>query len=88
MKLSDFKPTKRQPRTQRPSKTVLLVDLKAMREEHGVTLRQAQAAFGVNNSALWQAEQGCTPSLQTALRIADFVEMPVEKIWALKKGER
>jgi DNA-binding XRE family transcriptional regulator len=88
MKLSELKPSRRIQRAQRPSRTVLLVDLQAMRLDRGVTLRQVQTALGVNNAVLCQVEHGCTPSLETALRLAAFVELPIEKIWALKKGSR
>jgi DNA-binding XRE family transcriptional regulator len=69
---------------QRPSTTRLLVDLQEMRRDRGVTLRQVKKAIKVSDASLCQVEHGCTPSLESALRIAAFIELPVEKIWALK----
>jgi DNA-binding XRE family transcriptional regulator len=85
MKLSQMKPRKRvSVSASRPTKTRLLIDLQGMRESKGVTLRQVQKAIGVSNATLCQIEHGCTPRLDSALRIAAFVELPVEQIWALK----
>lgn len=70
--------------TRRPARTRLLVDLRSLREAKGVTLRQVAEATGISNPSLCQTEHGCTPALDTALRLAAFVELPVEKIWALK----
>jgi len=85
VKLSQMKPSKRvSVEVQRPAKTRLLVDLRELRESKGVTLRQVAEATGVSNPSLCQTEHGCTPSLETALRIAAFIELPVEKIWALR----
>jgi DNA-binding XRE family transcriptional regulator len=85
MKLADMKPSKRiSAAAKKPTKTRLLVDLQGLRESKGVTLRQVEKVIGVSNASLCQIEHGCTPSLESALKIAIFVEIPVEKIWALK----
>jgi len=85
MKLAQMKPKKRiAVNPARPPKTRLLVDLQDMRRSRGVSLRQVQKAIGVSNASLCQIENGCTPSLDNALRIAAFVEHPVERIWALR----
>jgi DNA-binding XRE family transcriptional regulator len=85
MKLAQMKPSKRISLTaQRPSKTRLLVDLQGMRESKGVTIRQVEEAISVSNATLCQIEHGCTPRLDSALKIAAFVDLPVEKVWALK----
>jgi DNA-binding XRE family transcriptional regulator len=69
---------------QRPTKTRLLVDIKGMRESKGVTIRQVEKHIKVSNATLCQIEHGCTPRLDSALKIAAFIELPVERIWALK----
>ena len=85
MKLSQMKPGKRISVTaQRPTKTRLLVDIQGMRESKGVTLRQVQKVIKVSNATLCQIEHGCTPRLDSALKIAAFIELPIESIWALK----
>jgi DNA-binding XRE family transcriptional regulator len=68
----------------RTSPTKLLVDLAQMRRDRGISMRQVEEVIGVSNASLCQIENGCNPSLEAALAIAAFVEMPVEKIWALK----
>jgi DNA-binding XRE family transcriptional regulator len=85
MRFADMKPSKRVlAATKKPSTTRLLIDLKGMRESKGITLRQVEKEIKVSNATLCQIEHGCTPSLDSALKIAAFVEIPVEKIWALK----
>ena len=85
MKLADMKPAKRiLAATKKPSKTRLLIDLQGLRESKGITLRQVEKAIKVSNATICQIEHGCTPSLDSALKIAAFIEIPIEKIWALK----
>jgi len=85
MKLADMKPSKRILATSsKPSKTRLLVDLKRLRESKGVTIRQVEKVINVSNATLCQIEHGCTPRLDSALKIAAFVDIPVEKIWELR----
>lgn len=85
MKLSQMKPGKRILVTaQRPTKTRLLVDIQGMRESKGVTIRQVEKVIRVSNATLCQIEHGCTPRLDSALKIAAFIELPIESIWALK----
>ena len=85
MKLSQMKPSKRIiAASKKPSTTRLLVNLQQLRENRGVTLRQVEKEIKVSNATLCQIEHGCTPSLETALKIAAFIEIPVERIWTLK----
>ncbi len=85
MKLAEMKPSKRILKaSKRVSSTRLLIDLQGLRESKGITLRQVEKAIKVSNPALCQVEHGCTPSLETALKIAAFIDLPVEKIWKLK----
>ena len=88
MKLSDIKPEPKKGKKtvgRRMPSTRLLIDLSTMRRMRGVTMRKAADATGVSIAVFCQIEQGCTPSLATALKIADFVDMPIEKIWSLKR---
>jgi len=86
MKFDQLKPAPpRRVRGQGQVKVRLLVDIKAMREKRGVTLRQCEQASGISNALLSQIEHGMyTPRLDTALRLASFLQLPVESIWALK----
>jgi DNA-binding XRE family transcriptional regulator len=80
-----MKPSKRISATsKKPTKVRLLIDLQGLRESKGVTIRQVEKAIKVSNATLCQIEHGCTPRLDSALKIAVFVDIPVEKIWALK----
>jgi DNA-binding XRE family transcriptional regulator len=73
--------------TRRPPKTHLLIDLAAIRRERGVTIHQVSHETGLGAPMLCEIEHGVTPRLDTALRLATFIEQPVEKIWALN-GKR
>ena len=88
MKLAKMKPIVRSGGYANPSRRTgtirLLVDLKRMRRERGITIRQAGAALGISSGIVCQIENGCSPSIESALRFAAFVDVPVEKIWALK----
>jgi DNA-binding XRE family transcriptional regulator len=46
-----------------------------------------EKAISVSNATLCQIEHGCTPRLDSALKIAAFVDIPVEDIWALKENK-
>ena len=86
MKLTDIKPNQKISATsKRPTKTRLLIDLQGLRENRGVTIRQVEKAIHISNATLCQIEHGCTPRLDSALKIAAFVDIPVEDIWALKE---
>lgn len=73
-------PVKRTPR----AGTRLLVDLQDIRKKHRVNLKAAAREAGLSGAILLNIEHGCTPRLDSALKIAAFVDIPVEKIWALK----
>jgi len=84
MKLTDLKPKLRQIDPKRRTGSVkLLLNLSQIRREHGVTLRQAADALHISLGVLSQIENGCTPSLESALNLAAFINRPVENIWAL-----
>ena len=66
------------------SRTNLLVDIRSMRVDKGLTLRSAAEASGVSHTTLWRIELGREPDLWTALMLARFYEIDVQKIWMLK----
>ena len=85
MKFADMKPSKRiSVSANKPTKTRLLINLQGLRESKGITIRQVEKVIKVSNATLCQIEHGCTPRLDSALKIAAFMDIPVEKIWALK----
>jgi DNA-binding XRE family transcriptional regulator len=89
MKLADLKPKLRRIDPKRRTGSVkLLISLSQIRRERGVTLRQAAEALRMSLGPLSQIENGCTPSLETALNIAAFINQPIEKIWALASDRR
>lgn len=82
MKLQDMEATKRAGCAYKGS-VRLAADLRKMRVDRGVTLRQIEAATGISNASWSQIERGKPPSIQTALKIAEFIGLPIEQIWAL-----
>ena len=86
LKLSQMKSSTRGSLTaaKRPMNTRLLIDVQNLRESRGVTLRAVKKAIGISDAALCAIEHGCTPRLDTAFKLAAFLEIPVERIWALK----
>jgi len=85
--ISTIKPRKASPpgKPRRPPRTRLLIDIATLRHDRGITLRDVGKEIKIGSPAICEAENGCTPRLDTALRIAAFLELPVERIWALKK---
>ena len=85
--ISTIKPSKvsSPDRSRRPPRTRLLIDIAALRHKRKITLRDVAQAIKIGGPAICEAENGCTPRLDTALKIAQFLELPVEHIWALKK---
>ena len=86
MKLTELEST-RKPGCAFKGSVKLLLDLRGMRLNRGITLRQIETATGISNPVWSQIERGKPPSISTALKIAAFVEMPIEKIWTLN-GKR
>lgn len=56
-------------------------DLRAARQNRGLTLRQAAAQMDVDFTSLQRAERGARPYPSNAKRIADFYEVAVTDIW-------
>lgn len=72
-------------KVRRPPHTRLLIDIATLRSGRRITLRDVEREIKVGTPVMSEIENGCTPRLDTALRIAAFLELPVERIWALKK---
>lgn len=60
-----------------------------LRAERGVSRRDLAAALGVHYQTVGYLERGeYSPSLHLALRIAEYFEVPVEVVFALKPFPR
>jgi DNA-binding XRE family transcriptional regulator len=66
----------------------LLLDLRGMRREAGMPLAEVVKLSGVCKSNYERLQNGATPSLDNALKLARFLRMPVEEIWKLKEREQ
>ncbi|MBU6232490.1 helix-turn-helix domain-containing protein [Patescibacteria group bacterium] len=64
--------------------TKLLMDVRGIRQEQRLSLRDVSEATGFDLASLLRIEQGRTPSLENALRYAEIMQVPVEKIWGLR----
>ena len=64
-------------------KAVLLVDLKALREQTKIVVKTAAAIIGIGRATLSRIEHGDIPSLMIALKIAASYQIPVEQIWGV-----
>ena len=64
---------------------VLYNRMAVLRAERGITRRQLAEAVGVHYQTVGYLERGeYSPSLQLALRIADFFDVPVESIFSTR----
>ncbi len=62
------------------------VYLKELREKRKFTQMQIAKKIGISQQAYSQIENGIiNPSLETALKISEVLEMPANKIFSLKK---
>lgn len=61
----------------------LLLDLRALRIEAGLSVERVAALTGIGRSTLDRMEAGESMNLANALRLAHFLRMPIEEIWAL-----
>jgi len=68
-------------------KAVLMLDLIGMREEAGLGHRKAAKMVGIDDTTYERLEAGGIPSLANALKMARFMQMPVEEIWRLEEEE-
>ncbi len=66
-----------------PPPVILRIDIRALRKEGKMSLETWQELIGIDKSILARCETGATPCLAHALRIARFLHVPVEEIWAV-----
>ena len=60
-----------------------------LRAEHGVSRRELADALGVHYQTVGYLERGeFSPSLQLALRIAEFFDVPVEVVFSIEPFPR
>lgn len=64
-------------------KAELLIDLRGLRKEANLSVDRVAQLSGIGRSIIARMEIGDTPNLATALRMARFLETPVEEIWGL-----
>lgn len=63
--------------------------MRQLRTERGVTRRQLADALGIHYQTVGYLERGeYSPSLQLALRIAEFFAVPVEQVFSLQPFPR
>ena len=63
--------------------TKLKMDLKTLRTEAGYSVGKVAKLSGIPDSVISRIEVGESPSLGTALRLARFLQVPIEEIWGL-----
>lgn len=59
--------------------------LRSLRHKHGLPLREVAHHSGVSPATISRMEMGMECQLSQAMKLADFFETTVEKIWNLKK---
>lgn len=64
---------------------VYFTRLRLLRTERGVSRKELAAAVGVHYQTIGYIERGdYSPSLDLALRIAEYFELPVEAVFSLR----
>jgi DNA-binding XRE family transcriptional regulator len=66
---------------------VLRVDLRALRNEAGLSADQVAKQSGIACSVIKRLELGESINLTTALKMARFLHLSVEDIWEIKNKE-
>ena len=66
---------------------VLLLDLRKLRNEAGLSAERVGEQAGIAPSAVKRLEAGSAVNLFTALKMARFLHLSVEEIWEIKKNE-
>lgn len=70
--------------TKRPEKVTIHNRIHVLRTERGLSRQQLAEAVGVNFQTIGYLERGeYNPSLELALRLADFFKLPVEQVFSL-----
>jgi DNA-binding XRE family transcriptional regulator len=67
-----------------PDKLVLKVDIQALRHQGGMSLKEWAGIVHVSKAVLSRIENGTNMQLDTALKIARFLNMSIEEIWTLE----
>lgn len=68
--------------------SLLVANLRTMRTDKGISLRDAAEASGLDHATLSRIELGFDPDIRNALLVAAFYGLPVEQIWKLKAGRK
>jgi len=58
--------------------------LRSLREKYSITLREVAKHSGVSHATVSRMESGMECQLSQALKLANFFETTVDKIWDLK----
>ena len=64
---------------------VLRMNLRELRKEAGLSVGYVAEHAGIAHSIFARIEKGGIPNLANALRLAKFLETPVEEIWGLEE---
>jgi DNA-binding XRE family transcriptional regulator len=65
-------------------KVVWIADLRKLRQEAKLTVEKAAEMIGIPDQSLSRLENGSLPTLANALKIARFLQWPMEEIWGLE----
>ncbi len=63
----------------------LLMDLRSLRQEAGISVKKLEELSGIAHATLERIEKGQAPHLEIALQYARFLNRNVEEIWGLKE---
>ncbi len=64
--------------------SVLDSNVKALRLQHRLTLRDIAKVSGLTSSTISRMEHGCEATLTSALKLAQFFETTVDKLFSLR----
>lgn len=68
-------------------RVALQLELRKLREEVKLPRQKVAELSGISMASYERMEAGVAPSLSLALKLARFLEMPVEEIWTLTGEE-
>ncbi len=61
----------------------LLMDLRGLRQAAGIQASFVSAKSGIARSSYMEMEHGRIPNMASALKLARFLQIPVNEIWGL-----
>jgi DNA-binding XRE family transcriptional regulator len=67
------------------SEVSLLINLRDLRKEAGISAEELATLSGISASGIERIEWGEAPSLANALRLARLLNLSVEDIWGVKE---